>query len=83
LTSFDATKIRINKKVQQFYQLLKDETAPTAVTNAVTNAVTPVIPTVEAIPLIEVIPTVEVEVTQVIQLPQSSVFNLSEYEYKG
>ena len=85
LTSFDATKIRINKKVQQFYQLLKDEPVPTvtnAVTNTVTNAVTP---SVQAMPLIEAIPIVEAfaEVTQVTQLPQSSVFNLSEYEYKG
>jgi ATP-dependent DNA helicase PIF1 len=82
LTSFDATKIRINKKVQQFYQLLKE----TEVNPASQNQSAPIIPTTAAlIPTVEAIPVVEAvaEVTQVIQLPQSSVFNLSEYEYKG
>jgi hypothetical protein len=67
LTSFDATKIRINKKVQEFYQGLKSQIIESQI---------PVAALVEDIPIAQV-----AQVAQVI--PESNVFNLTEYEYKS
>ena len=86
LTSFDATKIRINKKVQQFYQSLTQPQLLVPIVNTV--------PIVNAVPIevtgreatvvteTEVAGTEVAGTTRIIHVPQSSVFNLSEYEYK-
>jgi hypothetical protein len=62
LTSFDARKIRIHKKVQEFYQLLNAETQTTTaastssvvpVATLVTNNM-PIAAVVTAVPIVEV-----------------------------
>jgi hypothetical protein len=61
LTSFDARKIRIHKKVQEFYQLLNSETqtasASTSIVVPVATLVTnntPIAAVVTAVPIVEV-----------------------------
>ena len=70
LTSFDATKIRINKKVQEFYQGLKSQIIESQI---------PVAALVEDIPIAQI-----TQIAQIAQIiPESNVFNLTEYEYKS
>ena len=67
LTSFDATKIRINKKVQEFYQGLKSQIIESQI---------PVAALVEDIPIAQVAQIIQI-------IPESNVFNITEYEYKS
>jgi hypothetical protein len=62
LTSFDARKIRIHKKVQEFYQLLKEQEEA----SKVAVAQIPVAVTQEQIPVATI-----VTATQVIEIPAS------------
>ena len=82
LTSFDARKIRIHKKVQEFYQALTDivsaprqqsllTTIPVAEAESISNNI-PVATIVNAIPIIEV------SASDTHVLTQVNVFNVSE-----
>jgi hypothetical protein len=51
LTSFDARKIRIHKKVQDFYQMLKEEQTTVASAVAIRASTEVNIPVAQAIPL--------------------------------
>jgi hypothetical protein len=73
LTSFDARKIRIHKKVQEFYQLLKEEQTQTQVVVAIRAQVSSVdIPVAQAIPL-QAIVEIPLSDTQVISQVQTVV----------
>jgi len=85
LTSFDATRIRINKKVQQFYQDLKEqEQSSDSNASIITNTCIPVATIVNAVPVIEISAsdTRIVHITQATVLRETLPINLSEYEYK-
>ena len=73
LTSFDAKKIRIHKKVQEFYQLLKDQQTQvqTQVAVAVRQEQIPVATIVTAMPVVE-IPVADTQVlVQVVRLNEN------------
>jgi ATP-dependent DNA helicase PIF1 len=75
LTSFDAKKIRIHKKVQEFYQLLKEqeEASKTTVAKPIVEAIQSLTPVAVAIamPVVE-IPAADTQVLiQVVRLPEN------------
>ena len=73
LTSFDARKIRIHKKVQDFYQMLKEEQTQVAVQQAiVVQSSTIDIPVAQAIPLQSIV-EIPLSDTQVIAQVQTVV----------
>jgi hypothetical protein len=57
LTSFDARKIRIHKKVQDFYQMLKEEQPTVA---AQTQVAVPIRASAQDIPVAQAIPLQEI-----------------------
>lgn len=72
LTSFDANKIRIHRKVQEFYQLLKEqeETSKTVVAVAQEQSSTPVAVAL-AMPVVEIPATDTQVLVQVVRLPEN------------
>ena len=84
LTSFDAQKIRIHKKVQEFYQLLKEQVqTPLAVTRPVQQQISTVavevtqtsteqvIPVAQAIPVVEILAADTQVLVQVVRLNEN------------
>jgi ATP-dependent exoDNAse (exonuclease V) alpha subunit len=81
LTSYDVKKIRVNKKVQEFYQLITNTT--TITTDQKVEEKVEEVEKVEKVEEIEKVEKVEKVEEKNELIKTIKLFNLSEYEYKN